>query len=59
MTETACVRLAAVCVRAARPAEPAGPAAWTALNWAGVCVQTALFILALAWLWRLAGRGRN
>lgn len=45
--------------RATHSADPAGPSEWTVRNWAGLCVQVALFALALGGLWRLAGRGRD
>lgn len=45
--------------RVTQSADPAGPYEWTARNWTGLCVQVALFALALGGLWRLAGRGRE
>lgn len=40
----------------ARSTEPVGPSGWTARSWIGLCVQIALFILALWGICRLAGR---
>ncbi|MDD5557413.1 MAG: hypothetical protein PHN82_09205 [bacterium] len=46
---------AAAC--AAQSTDPVGPAGWTTRNWAGFCLQIAVFILAVAGISRLAGRG--
>ncbi|MEI6632267.1 MAG: hypothetical protein WCP22_00455 [Chlamydiota bacterium] len=43
----------------AQSTEPVGPSGWTARNWAGICVQIILFVLALIGVWALAGRDRE
>jgi hypothetical protein len=43
----------------AQSTEPVGPSGWTARNWAGLCVQIALFVLALIGVCALAGRDRE